>query len=98
MNFDLIADVEANAVSQVLEYLHTSGGTTWPTFDKNWTESDFDLSEFDLEEAFAAAQRQDADQTIGTGPYIRVIVRKDYFEADVFRGHVSLYGYCLYLT
>ena len=83
----MIADVEANAVSQVLEYLHTSGGTTWPTFDENWTESDFDL-----EEAFAAAQRQDELDTLGTGPYIRVVVFRDYFDSDVFLGHVSLCG------
>ena len=78
------AEVEANSISQVLDYLHSSGGTTWPTFDEHWVESDLDL-----EEAFAAAQRQDARETLSTGPLIRLLVMKDYFEADVFRIQVS---------
>ena len=69
----MVADaVEANAVSEVLDYLNSEGGA-WPTFDSSWDENDFDL-----ELSLAAAQRHDTPLLAAdSGPMIRTWVAEN---------------------
>lgn len=69
-------EIETRAVSQVLEYLNSEGGT-WPTLDSDWDEINFDL-----ELSMAAAQRQNSRKDFGSGPIITMWVMKDYVGLD----------------
>ena len=69
-------EIEKHSVEKALNYLNSTGGT-WPTFDQNWNEN-----EFDLEASLAAAALQDSFDFSGTvlGTFIRVSVERDLFQ------------------
>ena len=69
-------EIETHSVEKALNYLNSTGGT-WPTFDQNWNEN-----EFDLEASLAAAALQDSFDFSGSvlGPFKRVSVERDLFQ------------------
>ena len=67
----LISDkVEKQSVAEAIDYLNLTGGT-WPTFDPNWNEKNFDL-----ETSLAVGALHDAYDRSRTvlGPFIRFFV------------------------